>query len=76
MTTWEHMRRSMAAIANVVHEVHSAQRMATIQRLSPDFYVLRPTLSVETLDEFLARTAGPLAHEPSARARSLGRLVG
>jgi hypothetical protein len=76
MTTWEQVRRSAAAIANVVHELNYAQRQATIKRLSTDFYVFRPALTAQTFDEFLSRTAGPLAHEPSARARSLGRPVG
>lgn len=76
MTTWEHLRRSAAVFANVVHEVNYAQRRATIQRCSVDFYVFRPALAAETFDEFLSLTAGPLAHEPSAWARSRGRCVG
>jgi hypothetical protein len=76
MTTWEHVRRSAAVFANVVHEVNYAHRLAAIRRLSVDSYVFRPNLAPETFEEFLSRTAGPLAHEPSARARALGRLVG
>ncbi len=76
MTTWQHMRRSAAAIANVVHELNYAQRQAAIKRLSTDFYVFRPALTAATFGEFLSRTGGPLAHEPSARARALGRPVG
>jgi hypothetical protein len=76
MTTWEHFRRSATAFANVVHEVNYAQRRATILRLSVDSYMFRPDIAPETFDEFLRRTAGPLTHEPSARARSHGRFVG
>jgi hypothetical protein len=76
MTTWEHLRRGAAAFANLVHEVNYAQRLATSRRLSVDHYVYWPDHAAQTFDEFLSRTAGPLLHEPSARARSHGRCVG
>jgi hypothetical protein len=76
MTTWEHMRRSASAIADVMHDWNYAQRLANIHRLATDSYVFKPAPSAETFQEFLSRTAGPLVHEPSARARALGKLVG
>jgi hypothetical protein len=39
---------------------------------APDRYLADPGAAPDTFDEFLARTSGPLLHEPSARRRSRG----
>ncbi len=61
------------AIANIVAECNYATRRMMELRTAPDRYVLRPDNAPDTYSEFLYRTSGVLAHEPSARARAEGR---
>jgi hypothetical protein len=62
-------RKVGAAIA----ECNDASRLMTELNTSPDHYVFRPRTVPDTYAEFLYRTSGPLAHEPSARARAESR---
>jgi hypothetical protein len=60
----------------VVADLNRAQRRATVLSLACDRYLDRPGQSPQTYGEFLARTAGPLLHEPSAAARRAGQMIG
>jgi hypothetical protein len=63
--------RSLASqIAAAVAEMNEAQRRMTMLRLAPDRYLIHPDEAPATYDEFLARTSGPLAHEPRASRRA------
>jgi hypothetical protein len=53
----------------VVADLNRAQRRATVLSLASDRYLGRPGQPPQTYGEFLARTAAPLLHEPSAAAR-------
>jgi hypothetical protein len=50
------MRRAAGKLADAVREMNEAQRLMLVLH--------------NTYDEFLARTSGPLLHEPSARRRN------
>jgi hypothetical protein len=41
-----------------------------------DRYLDRPGQPPQTYGEFLARTAGPLLHGPSAATRRAGQMIG
>ena len=73
---WRATRRAAQALASFVRETSYWQRRIAVLRLAPDRYLQHPGRPADTFDEFLARTQGPLLHEPSARARRLGRRVG
>lgn len=60
----------------VVQEMNHAQRRATELFLARDGYLIGPASPAGTYEEFLARTSGPLAHEPSANARLGGQPIG
>jgi hypothetical protein len=60
----------------VVADLNRAQRRATVLSLACDRYLDRPGQLPQTYGEFLARTAGPLLHEPSAAARRAGQMIG
>ena len=62
---------SLRVIA-LIAECNYAQRRLAVLRLSPDRYVTVPDQGPETYREFLFRTSGLLAHEPSAAERMLG----
>jgi hypothetical protein len=63
--------RSLAGhIAAAVAEMNEAQRRMTMLRMAPDRYLMRPDEAPATYDEFLARTSGPLVHEPRASRRA------
>ena len=62
-------------LATIVAECNYAQRRLAIRRASLDSYVFDPDQAPEIYAEFLFRTSGPLAHEPSAAQRSSGHLV-
>jgi hypothetical protein len=62
-------------IAAVIAECNYAQRRLAELRASPDRYVINSDAAPGTYREFLFRTSGPLAHEPSAARRSLGRAI-
>jgi len=67
------LRRLAAKVVAVVEEMNYAQRRLTILRAAPDRYMLNGNEAPSTYDEFLARTSGPMLHEPPAsRRRPLG----
>ena len=63
------LRRLLSKIAAVIGEMNEAQRRMAILRSAPDRYMLHPNEAPETYHEFLARTSGPLLHEPAASQR-------
>jgi hypothetical protein len=63
------LRNLAGKIAAVVEEMNYAQRRMTALRFSLDLYVIEPDDGPDTYDEFLARSSGPLLHEPSASRR-------
>jgi len=63
------LRRLVGKVAAVVGEMNYAQRRMAILRAAPDRYVLNGNLPPSTYHEFLARTSGPLLHEPPASDR-------
>lgn len=63
------LRRLAGKVAAVVAEMNEAQRRLAALRNAPDRYLLNPNEAPETYHEFLARTRGPLLHEPSASQR-------
>ncbi len=66
------VRRAAGKLADAVREMNEAQRLMLILQNAPDRYVADPGAAPDTYDEFVARTSGPLQHEPSATRR--GRL--
>ena len=69
------LRAISCRVAAVIAECNYAQRRLAVLQASPDRYLRRSDLAPDTYQEFLFRTSGPLAHEPSARKRSLGRAI-
>lgn len=63
------LRRLAGKVADTVAEMNYAQRRLFQLRLSLDRYLMEPDEAPATYDEFLARSAGLLLHEPSARRR-------
>jgi hypothetical protein len=63
------LRRLVAKVAAVVGEMNYAQRRMVILRAAPDRYLLNSQEGPSTYHEFLARTSGPLLHEPPASCR-------
>lgn len=63
------LRRMARRVAATVAEMNDAQRRLLVLRSAPDRYLIAPDDPPETYSEFLARTSGPLLHEPSARLR-------
>jgi len=63
------LRRLVAKVAAVIGEMNYAQRRMLILRAAPDRYVLNSHEGPATYHEFLARTSGPLLHEPPASQR-------
>jgi hypothetical protein len=64
------VRRAAGKLADAVREMNEAQRLMLVLRNAPDRYVADPGAAPDTYDEFVARTSGPLLHEPSARRRN------
>jgi hypothetical protein len=62
-------------ISQIISECNEAQRLLTVRRLAFDRQRPEPDLAPDTYDELLARTSGPLLHEPSARQRLAGGAV-
>jgi hypothetical protein len=62
--------RLSRAVTGVVEECNYATRRMTEVNTAPDRYALDPDKAPDTYAEFLFRTSGVLAHEPSARARA------
>ena len=70
------MRRAAGKLADAVREMNEAQRLMMVLHNAPDRYVADPGAAPDTYNEFLARTSGPLLHEPSARRRNRGARRG
>jgi hypothetical protein len=64
------LRNLAGKIAAAVEEMNYAQRRMAELRLSLDRYVMEPDKAPATYDEFIARSSGPLRHEPSAARRA------
>jgi hypothetical protein len=67
------LRRLARKVGAAIAECNDATRLMTELNTAPDHYVFHPRTLPVTYAEFLYRTSGPLAHEPSARARSEAR---
>ena len=68
---WSGMIRRLAeAVSGVVGECNYATRRMTELTTAADRYVIDPGKAPDTYAEFLYRTSGLLAHEPTARARA------
>jgi hypothetical protein len=65
----DQLRRAARRVAAVVSEMNEAQRRMAYLRTTQDRYLTNPNEGPATFDEFLARTSGPLLHEPSASRR-------
>jgi hypothetical protein len=63
------LRRLAGKVAAVVGEMNEAQLRMIILRSAPDRYLLNSNEAPATYREFLARTSGPLLHEPPASRR-------
>ena len=64
------LRRLAGRIGAAIAEMNEAQRRMMTLRASLDRYPLQPDEPPDTYDEFLARTSGPLLHEPPADRRT------
>jgi hypothetical protein len=69
------LRRIVRWVAAAIAECRYAQRRLAQLQANPSAHVLHPGQAPDTYREFLFRTSGPLAHEPSATQRSLGRAI-
>jgi hypothetical protein len=70
-TRWAgRLRRLARKFAAAAAECNDAARLMTELTTAPDHYVFHPRTVPNTYAEFLYRTSGPLAHEPSARDRA------
>lgn len=67
------LRRLASRVASTVGEMNYAQRRMAELRATPDRYMIEPNLPPATYQEFLARTSGPLLHEPTATERDPGQ---
>jgi hypothetical protein len=63
------VRRIADKVADTVREMNEAQRLMLVLRTAPDRYHEDPGAVPDTYEEFMARTAGALRHEPPARKR-------
>jgi hypothetical protein len=68
--------RFVVRVGAVVVAMNRAQRRAAVLHLACDRYLDCAGRPPQTYGEFMARTAGPLLHEPLAAARRAGRMVG
>jgi len=62
--------------ASVIAECNYAQRRAAAWRMAADTYVSSGNKGPADYAEFLFRTSGALLHEPGARQRAGGQLIG
>jgi hypothetical protein len=67
--------RAVLRARNLISEINYAQRLVAIRRLAVDSYLAEPDLPPQTYAEFLARTHGPMRHEPAAPERDAGRMI-
>lgn len=72
---WRAFRRAAGALVSLVRELDYWQRRRALLSQAPDRHIPNPDKPPDSFREFLARTHGPLIHEPSARARLAGRRV-
>ena len=63
-------------VASVIAECNYAQRRAAAWRMAADTYGPGGNKAPTDYAEFLFRTSGALLHEPRARQRANGQLVG
>ena len=66
-------QRITRAIVGIVDECNYAQRRLLELQMDPERYVFASWDAPDTYADFLARTSGPLVHEPSAADRATGR---
>jgi hypothetical protein len=64
------LRRLAGRIGAAIAEMNEAQRRLIMLRTSLNRYSFQPNEPPDTYDEFLARTSGPLLHEPPADRRT------
>ena len=64
------VRRVAGQLVGIVREMNEAQRLVLVMRTGTEQYAENPGAGPDTYEEFLARTAGTLLHEPSARKRA------
>jgi hypothetical protein len=69
------LRTLARRLRNVLAECNYAQRRLAVLQACPDAGTFHTDRAPDTYEAFLYRTSGPLAHEPSARQRSAGRMV-
>jgi hypothetical protein len=69
----DRLRRLGRRVGAAIAEYNDATHLMTELTTAPDHYVLHPRTVPDTYAEFLYRTSGPLAHEPSAGARAAAR---
>lgn len=69
------LRRIVRWVAATIDDYRYAQRRLIQLQTNPSAHVHRPGQAPDTYREFMFRTSGPLAHEPSATQRSLGRAI-
>lgn len=62
--------RVAGKVADAVREAQEAQQLMFVLRNATDRQLEKPDAAPGTYQEFLARTSGPLLHEPSARKRA------
>jgi len=65
------IQRITRTIAGIVEECNYAQRRLLELRMDPQRYVFASWDAPDTYADFLARTSGPLLHEPSAADRAV-----
>jgi hypothetical protein len=68
--------RAVRRVRAVLAECNYAQRRATTLMIAPDRYLVDRDKAPEDYSEFLFRTSAALLHEPTARRRSRGQLIG
>lgn len=73
---WGVIRRLARKVADVAAECNYATSRMWVLATAPDRYLPHPDNAPDTYAEFLHRTSGALAREPSARARARGRDCG
>jgi hypothetical protein len=66
--------RAVRGVVGLVRELNYAQRRST-ELFMTGGYMIGPASPARTYQEFLDRTSGRLAHEPSASARLGGHPV-
>jgi hypothetical protein len=70
------LARAARRARRVIAECNYAQRRVTTLMTAPDRYSSDRDKAPEDYPEFLFRTSSALLHEPSARRRAGGQLVG